>query len=111
EEFGTARKNLPPAKIVLIGVAGIAIIGIIVALIQKPRQTATGTLSDIVSVTIPDQNMVMVAMNVSIQNHDKQPYVVQGIKADLDANNAHYSDDAASAVDFDRYFQAFPALK
>jgi hypothetical protein len=111
EEFGTARKNLPPLKIVLIAVAGIAIIAAIVGLIQKPRQTASGSLSDIVSVAIPDQNMVMVAINVSIQNHDKQRYVVRGIKADMEGNNTHYSDDAASAVDFERYFQAFPGLK
>jgi hypothetical protein len=33
------------------------------------------------------------------------------MKADLETTDKTYSDDAASASDFDRYFQAFPALK
>ena len=39
EEFGTARKNLPPTKILLLAVAGIALITAVVGLVQKPRQT------------------------------------------------------------------------
>lgn len=111
EEFGTARKTLPPAKIVLISVAAIAVIAAVVSFVQKPRQSATGTIDNVVVVQIPTQNQVMVAIGLSIHNHGKNPYVVHDIKADLEANNKSFSDEAASAVDFDRYFQAFPALK
>jgi hypothetical protein len=111
EEFGTARKNLPPAKIVLIVIAAIAVIAAVVSLVQKPRQVATGSIDNIVMVQLPAQNQVMVAIGISIHNHGKDPYVVHDIKADLNASNNDFSDEAASAVDFDRYFQAFPALK
>jgi hypothetical protein len=110
EEFGTARKNLPPTRIVLIGVGLIVVIGAIVAFVQRPRQTASGTIDNIVVVPVPNQKQVLVAIGLSLHNGDKTPYVVNNIKADLEADNNSFSDDAASAVDFQRYFQAFPEL-
>jgi hypothetical protein len=111
EEFGTAKKNLPPVKIILIGVALIAVIAIVVGFVQRPQSAATGSIDDIVSVEIPDQNSIMVAINVSFQNNGTKPYWIRTIKADLDTTSGSFSDDAASPSDYDRYFQAFPALK
>jgi hypothetical protein len=111
EEFGTAKKNLPPVKIVLIGVAVIAVIAIVASLVQRPHSATTGSIDDVVSVEIPDQNSIMVAINVSFQNNGTKPYWIHTIKADLDTSSGSFSDDAASPVDFDRYFQAFPTLK
>jgi hypothetical protein len=111
EEFGTAKKNLPPAKIVVIGVAAIAVIALITSLAQRPHSATTGSIDDVVSVEIPDQHSIMVAINVSFQNSGTKPYWIHTIKADLDTNSGSFSDDAASPADFDRYFQAFPALK
>jgi len=111
EEFGTAKKNLPPAKIVLIGVGVIAVVALIASLAQRPHSATAGSIDDVVSVEIPDQNMVMVAINVSFQNNGTKPYWIHTIKADLDTGSASFTDDAASPADFDRYFQAFPTLK
>ena len=111
EEFGTARKNLPPTRIVLIGVGLIVVIWAIVAFVQRPRQTAAGSIDNIVAVPIPDQKQVMVAIGLTLRNDGNTPYIVHSIKADLEADNSSFSDDAASAVDFERYFQAFPELK
>jgi hypothetical protein len=36
EEFGTAKKNLPPARIVLIGVAVVIVAWAILAFMQRP---------------------------------------------------------------------------
>ena len=111
EEFGTAKKNLPPTKIILIGVAVIAVIALIVSLAQRPHSATTGSIDDVVSVEIPDQNSIMVAINVSFQNNGTKPYWIHTIKADLDTTSGSFNDDAASPADFGRYFQAFPALK
>jgi hypothetical protein len=111
EEFGTAKKNLPPVKIVLIGVAVIAVVALIASLSQRPHSATTGSIDDVVSVEIPDQNSIMVAINVSFQNNGAKPYWIHTIKADLETSGGSFSDDAASASDFDRYFQAFPPLK
>ena len=111
EEFGTAKKNLPPAKIVAIGVGVVAVVAIILALAQRPHSATTGSIDDIVSVEVPDQNMVMVAINVSFQNNGVKSYWIHTINADLDTTSGSFTDDAASPSDFDRYFQAFPILK
>jgi hypothetical protein len=111
EEFGTAKKNLPPVTIVLIGVAAVVIVALIIAFIQRPHSLATGTIDDVVSVEVPDQNMVMVGIHVSIHNTGEKPYWIRTIEAGLDTDSGNYTDQSAPAVDYDRYFQAFPALK
>jgi hypothetical protein len=111
EEFGTAKKNLPPVKIILIGVAVIAVVATIASLVQRPHSATTGSIDDVVSVEIPDQNLTMVAINVSFQNNGAKPYWIHTIKADLDTGTGSFTDDAASPADFARYFQAFPTLK
>lgn len=111
EEFGTAKKNLPPVKIVIIGVAVVAVVAIVAALLQRPHSATTGSIVDVVSVEVPNQNMVMVAINVSFQNNGVKSYWIHTIRADLDTTTGSFTDDAASPADFDRYFQAFPVLK
>jgi|ERR1700678_1577343 len=111
EEFGTAKKNLPPVKIVIIGVAVVAVVAIVAALLQRPYSATTGSIDDVASVEVPDQNMVMVAINVSFQNNGVKPYWIHTINANLDTTSGSFTDDAASPADFDRYFQAFPTLK
>ena len=111
EEFGTATKNLPPLKIVGIGVGIIAVVWAIAAFLQRPRPSATGAIDEVVSVEIPNQHAVMVAINVSLQNNGAKPFWIQTIKADLQTTDSNYSSDAASVVDLDRYYGAFPALK
>jgi hypothetical protein len=111
EEFGTAKKNLPPLKILLIG-AGIVIVGwAILALVQRPKSSATGTIDQVVSVEVPNQNLVLVAINVSFQNNGTKPFWIHTIKGEVDTASDSFSSDPTSAADFDRYFQAFPALK
>ena len=110
EEFGTARKNLPPMKIVGIVVAVIAIVAAIVALMQKPRQKATGAIENVLRAEIPNQNMMMVAIKLSIHNHGKRRFLPREVKTELETDNGSFTDQAASAVDVPRYVQAFPAL-
>jgi hypothetical protein len=111
EEFGTARKNLPPVKIVLIGVAAIVVVALIVAVVQRPRSAASGSIDDVTAVEIPNQSSVMVAITVSIRNDGKKRFWIHNIDAELDTGSEQFKDDAAAAVDLERYFQAFPALK
>ena len=111
EEFGTAKKNLPPTRILVAAVIGLAIAFAIFSFLQRPKTTGKGSIDDVVSVEIPDQNAVMVAINVSFQNAGPKPFWIHSMKADLETGTQTLSDDAASAADFDRYFQAFPALK
>jgi hypothetical protein len=111
EEYGTARKNLPPAGIVAICIAAVVVIVAAYSLTHRAHPLSSGTIDDVVSVAVPGQNMVMVAINVSIQNNSQKPSWIHTIQVSLDAGNNKYSDDAAPAVDAQRYVQAIPELK
>jgi hypothetical protein len=111
EEYGTARKSLPPAGIVLICVAVVAVIAATYALTHRAHALSTGSIDDVVTVPMPGQDMVMVAVNVSLQNNEDKPIWIKTIQATADAGGSKQTDDAAPAVDAQRYFQAFPDLK
>jgi len=111
EEFGTAKKNLPPVVIVLIGVVAVVVVAVIVAIIERPHSLASGSIDDVVFAEVPNQNMVMVGIHLSIHNSGEKPYWIRTIEAGVDTDTNHFTDEAAPAVDYDRYYQAFPALK
>jgi len=111
EEYGTARKSLPPAGIVVICVTVVAVIVAVYALSHRAHALSTGSIDDIVTVAMPGQDMVMVAVNVSLQNNEDKPIWIKTIQATADAGDSKQTDDAAPAVDAQRYFQAFPDLK
>jgi hypothetical protein len=113
EEYGTARKSLPPAGIVAICVAIVVAIVAVYALTNRAHPHSTGTIDDVVFVPMQgqEQEMVMVAVNISLQNTSQKPSWIQSIKAELDAGGNKFTDDATPAVDAQRYLQALPDLK
>jgi hypothetical protein len=111
EEFGTARKNLPPAKIVLIAVAAVLIIVAIASFVKRAQPQASGTLDNVAAVEIPGQNSTMVALTFTVHNTSDKLLYVHTLEGVLKQASGESKADAVSAVDFDRYFQAFPSLK
>jgi hypothetical protein len=111
EEYGTARKNLPPAKVLLICLAAVLVIVGIYALMHRAHPLSTGSIDDVVSVPVRGQDMVLVAINVTVQNKADKPSWIHTIRASLDTGKDKFEDDAVPAVDAQRYFRAFPALK
>jgi hypothetical protein len=111
EEYGTARKSLPPAGIVAICLAVVVAIAAAYALTHRAHPLSSGSIGDVGSVAIPGQDMVMVAVNVSLQNNSEKPSWIHSIQASLDTGGKQFTDDAAPAVDAQRYFEAFPDLK
>jgi len=110
EEFGTAKRNLPPAKIVLIGIAIVLVVGAIMVFTQT-RPTSAGSIDDVAGVEVPNQGTVLAVINVTLHNGGKKAMWIHSMKATLKTDSGEFPDDAASPVDFERYFQAFPALK
>ena len=53
----------------------------------------------------------MVAVNVTVHNSGEKTLWIHDLKAKIVTDGGEFTDEAASAVDFDRYFQAFPVLK
>jgi hypothetical protein len=111
EEFGTAKKNLPSIKILAVTILAVVIGFFLYALTARSVSNASGAIGEISSVEIPNQNSVMVAVNISITNHGEKPYWIHTIQATLETQAGVFNDQPASAADFDRYFEAFPDLK
>lgn len=111
EEYGTARKNLPPAGIVAMCVVVVVAIVAIYSFTNRVKQHSTGTIDDVVTTAVPGQNMVMVAINVSLQNNEKKPLWIKSIQVGADVNGQKLSDDAIPAVDAKRYTETLPDLK
>jgi hypothetical protein len=111
EEYGTARKNLPPAGILAICIAVVLVIVAAYSLTHRAHALSSGSIDDITAVAVPGQDMVMVAINVTVHNNAEKPSWIHTIQATLDTGKDKLNDDASPAVDAQRYFQAFPALK
>src|SRR5207244_1794401 len=73
EEFGTAKRNLPPAKIVTIVLGVAAVVVAVFAFVQRAKPQGGGSIDNISAVEIPDQNAVLVALNVTIHNSAERP--------------------------------------
>ena len=111
EEYGTARKSLPPAGIVAICVVVVVAIATVYALTHRPHPHGSASIDDVVTVAVPGQDMVMIAVNVSIQNKEEKSSLIKSIQVSTDLGGSQLTDDAVPAVDAQRYAQAFPDLK
>ena len=112
DEFGTAKRNLPPAGIVLICIAAVAVIVGIFAFTERPKPQGAGSIDLVAAAEVPGQNMILAAITMTLRNTTKKSLWIHTLKAQLTtADGKTFEDEAASAVDLDRYFQAFPALK
>ncbi len=111
EEYGTAKRNLPPPKVLAIALVLVLVIALII-IFAASRPNGSGSIDDINAVDITGQNSVLVAMNVTVHNTGSKSMWIHNVKAIVKTEDGHeFSDDAAAPVDFERYFQAFPALK
>ncbi len=121
QDMATAARKLPPARIVLIVLAALAVVLAIYGFVGRAKPQGAGSIDDIAAIEVPNQNSMLVAITVTLHNSGEKPLWIHTIQgklkippnADAKPNSPHteYSDVAASAVDFDRYFQAFPTLK
>lgn len=111
DEFGTAKRNLPPVKVLLLATGGVLILAGIAAFFQRATPQGAGSLDNVTAVAIPSQNDVLVALTFTLRNSGKKSLWVHGIQGKVATSTGELTSDAVSAVDFDRYYQAFPALK
>jgi hypothetical protein len=111
DEFGTAKRNLPPVKVLLIALAGVLVIAGVISFLQRAKPQAAGSLDSVTAVQIPNQTASLVALTFTLHSSGERSLWVRSIQAKLTAPGGEQTSDAVSAVDFDRYYQAFPALK
>jgi hypothetical protein len=112
EEFGTAKRNLPPVGIVLICIAAVAVVLGVFAFRERPKPQGAGSIDFVSAAEVPGQNMILAAITMTLRDTADKPLWIHTLKAQLTtADGKTFEDEAASAVDLDRYFQGFPALK
>ena len=111
QEYDTPKWVLPPASAFGIALAAVAVVIALVFWFARAKPTATGSIDNVASVELPDKASVLVAINVTARNIGEKPFFIHDIKASIKTDKGDFSDEAASAVDFERYFQAYPALR
>ena len=111
DEFGTAKRNLPPVKILLLALAGVLLFAGVVSFVQRAKPQAAGSLDNVTAVQIPAQDAVLVALTFTLHNSGEKSLWVHNIEGKLVTSSGELTSDAVSAIDFDRYYQAFPILK
>jgi hypothetical protein len=111
DEFGTAKRNLPPAKIVLLAIGAVLVVVAIASVIKRPQPQGSGSLDNVVPAEIQGQSSTMVALTFTLRNTSKKIFYVHEIEAKLKTADTESTSEAVSAVDFPRYFEGFPALK
>jgi len=110
EEMDSAKWTLPPIMPVVIVLAAlVAIVGGL-AYLLRPKPGASGAIMEVHTAELPDKSSTFVLMQVRVNNIGSQPMWVREIKAQLKTDQGEWTDNAASTVDFERYFKAFPDL-
>jgi hypothetical protein len=111
EEFSSSKWTLPPVGVVGIALLAVAVIVGAIAWFTRAKPGAKGAIDDVGVVQL-DPNSVMVAVQLSLTNTTDRTFWVRQVNAKLQGSDGkEYTDTAASAADFERYFQAFPDLK
>jgi hypothetical protein len=68
DEFGTAKRNLPPTGIVLICIAAVAVIVGIFAFKERPKPQGAGSINFVTAAEVPGQNMILAAITMTLRN-------------------------------------------
>ncbi|HXY49211.1 MAG TPA: hypothetical protein VEI01_07150 [Terriglobales bacterium] len=111
QDMAAPERKLPPVKILVIAIAALAVIVGILSFFTRAKPQGAGSVDNVAAVEIPGQNAMLVALTVTLRNTGEKTLWIHTLHGKLKTASGEYSDDAASAVDLERYFQAFPALR
>jgi hypothetical protein len=110
-EFGTAKRNLPPIKILAYALAGVLIVAGAASFFQRAKPQGSGSLVNVIAEQIPNQKAVLVALTFALRNSGEKTIWVHDIHGKIATSSGEQTAEAVSAMDFNRYFTAFPTLK
>ncbi len=110
EEMDGARWTLPSLVPLLIAAAAVALLAGGYYWLGKPKPVSSGAIQEVVAAEQPDKASVLVLVRLVVENKGENPFWVRAMRVGLKTSQGEWTDEAASAVDHDRYFQAFPEL-
>jgi fructose-specific component phosphotransferase system IIB-like protein len=111
EEMDDARHSLPNLVPVVIALVVVAIIVAAAAYLLRAKPVAGGSISGVYGVEQNSHSTSFVAINVVIHNTSDKTLYIKDIKAEIATPSGTFTDDAASATDYDRYLTAYPDLR
>jgi hypothetical protein len=111
EEFDSAKRTLPPVAPLAVALVVVLVFIVGVAYIFRSKPVAQGQIDRAFAMQQEGNSYSMVLMQVTLRNIGDKPLFVKEIKATIVTDTGESSDDAASAVDYGRYLQAFPDLQ
>jgi len=110
EEMDGARWTLPSLVPLLIAAAAVALLAGGYYWLGKAKPVSSGAIQEVVAAEQPDKASVLVLVRLVVENKGEKPFWVRAMRVGLKTSQGEWTDEAASAVDHDRYFQAFPEL-
>ena len=111
EEFDSAKRTLPPAAPVAIALVLVAIVVGIIAYVERAKPVAQGGIDNVYFSQPANVSSPMVLIEVTLRNIGEKTLYIKSISASLKTDQGDQSDDASSASDYDRYFEAYPDLR
>lgn len=110
EEMDGARWTLPSLVPLLIAAAAVALLAGGYYWLGKAKPVSSGAIQEVAAAEQPDKASVLVLVRLAVENKGEKPFWVRAMRVHLETSQGKWDDEAASAVDHDRYFQAFPEL-
>ena len=110
DEFGTAKRNLPPAAPVAIALVIVAIVVAVIAYTQRAKPVAQGSIDGAWFSQPANTPTPLVLIAITFRNVGEKPLYIKSLKATVKTDQGEQSDDAAPASDYERYLAAYPDL-
>jgi hypothetical protein len=110
EEFGTAKRSLPPVAPVAIAIVLVAVVVAIIAYTQRAKPVAHGNIDGVWFSQPANMPSPMILVAFTLRNVSDKTLYVKDISAAVKTDQGDQSDEAASASDYDRYLTAYPDL-
>ena len=111
EEFDSAKRTLPPVAPLAVALIVVLVFILGVAYIFRSKPVAQGQIDRAFAMQQENNAYSMVMMQVTLHNIGDKTLYIKEIKASIVTDQGESTDDAASAVDYGRYLQAFPDLQ
>jgi Domain of unknown function (DUF4352) len=111
EEFDSAKRTLPPVAPLAAALVVVVVFIVGVAYIFRSKPVAQGQIERAFAMQQEGNSYSMVLLQVTLRNIGDKPLFVKEVKATIVTDQGESTDDAASAVDYGRYLQAFPDLQ
>ena len=110
EELDDARHTMPSVAPVAIALVLVAVAIGVAAYVFRAKPVVSGKIDNAYAVTVPRQNTVLAAVNVTFKNVHDKPITLRSVSVTLNSDDGEHTDDGASVADFPRYVQAYPEL-